>query len=77
MSTSSDGLTCTQPVRLPIDAVSSPGDHFLPAITVDPSTGGGSARLVFAYHYYPNAHCTELARTLSVAYVTSQDSGAT
>ena len=76
MSTSSDGITWTQPVQLPIEAVSSTVDHFLPAIAVDPVTGGGSAHLALVYHYYPTANCTELTCSLNIAYVTSQDSGA-
>ena len=77
ISSSSDGITWTQPMQLPIDAISSPVGHFLPAIAVDPSTGGATTHLVLAYHYYPSANCSELTCTLSIAYVTSQDSGAT
>ena len=40
MSTSSDGVKWTDPVRIPIDAATSTVDHFLPAIAADPSTGG-------------------------------------
>lgn len=77
MSTSPDGLTWDVPVRIPIDAVNSTVDHFLPAIAVDPSTAGSSAHLALVYHYYPNAACTESTCALNVAYVTSQDGGNT
>jgi len=75
LSTSSDGMTWTSPVRIPIDAVSSTADHFLPAIAVDPSTAGSSAHLTLVYHEYSDAACAELTCALSVAYVTSQDGG--
>jgi hypothetical protein len=76
MSTSSDGLKWTDPVRIPIDAVNSPVDHFLPAIATDPATGGSSAHLALVYHYYSNAACSEATCELNIAYVTSQDAGA-
>jgi len=77
MSTTTDGSTWTSPVRIPIDAVTSAVDHFLPAIAVDPVTAGSSAHLALLYHYYPNASCNESTCSLNVAYVTSQDGGNT
>jgi hypothetical protein len=76
LSTSSNGMTWTAPVRIPIDPVSSTVDHFLPAIAADPSSSGSSAHLALVYHNYPEAACTELDCALNVAYVTSQDGGA-
>ena len=76
LSTSSDGMTWTKPVRIPIDAVSSTVDHFLAAIAADPSSSGSSAHLALVYHDYPEAACTEVTCALNVAYVTSQDGGA-
>jgi hypothetical protein len=40
MSTSSDGIAWTTPVRIPIDAATSGVDHFIPGIAVDKSTEG-------------------------------------
>ncbi len=77
MSTSADGATWGAPIRIPIDAVTSTVDHFLPAIAVDPSTAGTSAHLALVYHYYPNASCNESNCALDVAYLTSQDGGNT
>ncbi len=77
MSTSADGAKWTDPVRIPIDATTSTVDHFLPAIAVDPSTGGNLAHLTLAYHYYPNASCSASDCALNIAYVSSQDGGAT
>ena len=75
MSTSADGLSWTAPVRIPIDAVGSTVDHFLPAIAADPATAVSSAHLTLVYHFYPTAACLETTCSLGVAYVTSQDGG--
>jgi len=77
MTTSADGATWTAPVRIPIDAVNSTVDHFLPSLAVDPTTAGASAHLTLVYHYYPNASCNESNCSLYVGYVTSQDGGNT
>lgn len=77
MSSSVDGLKWTDPIRIPIDAVSSTVDHFLPVIAVDPLTAGSSAHMTLVYHYYPNGSCSESSCSLDVGYVTSQDGGAT
>lgn len=77
MSTSADGSTWASPLRIPIDAVNSTVDHFLPVIAVDPATGGSSAHLALVYHYYPDASCNESNCALNVAYITSQDGGNT
>jgi hypothetical protein len=77
MSTSADGVKWSDPQRIPIDAVTSTVDHFLPSIAVDPSTTGNAAHLALVYHYYPNASCSESDCALDVAYLTSQDGGAT
>jgi hypothetical protein len=76
MSTSPDGAKWSDPVRIPIDVVGSTVDHFLPAIAADPATGGSSTHLALVYHYYPVAGCTQATCSLNVAYVTSQDGGA-
>ncbi len=58
MSTSSDGTTWSPPARIPIDAVSSSVDHFLPGIGVEDSTSGNSAQLGLTYYSYANTSCT-------------------
>ena len=75
MSTSTDGAVWTAPVRIPIDAVGSTVDHFLPAIAADPATAGAAAHLTLVYHFYPSAACLETTCSLGVAYVTSPDGG--
>jgi hypothetical protein len=76
VSTSSDGVKWSDPVRIPIDLPTSTVDHFLPAIAADPATSGSSGHLALVYHFYPNASCTTATCTLNIGYVTSQDGGA-
>ena len=77
LSTSSDGSNWTAPVGIPIDAVTSTVDHFIPAIAVDPATSGGSARLALTYYFYPTAQCTATTCQLNVGFVSSQNGGNT
>ena len=44
-STSADGLSWSAVKRIPIDAVSSGVDHFIPGLAVDPSTSELGAHL--------------------------------
>ena len=77
MSTSTDGMAWTAPVRIPIDAVTSGADHFIPGIAVDRSTSGSTARLALAYYYYPVAACNASTCDLTVGFVSSTDGGTT
>ena len=76
MSTSTDGTTWSTTTRVPIDAVGSGVDHFIPGLGVDRATGGATAHLVLTYYYYANAACSAATCQLSVGYVTSNDGGA-
>jgi len=76
MSTSSDGKTWTSPARIPIDAISSTVDHFIPGIGVDPNTSGATAHLTVVYYYYPVSNCNSNCQ-LDVGFVSSQDGGST
>lgn len=77
MSTSSDGSNWTAPVGIPIDAVSSMVDHFIPSIAADPSTAGGSTRLTLTYYFYPSANCGASTCQLEIGVISSSDSGNT
>jgi BNR repeat-like domain len=77
ISTSSDGATWSAPQRVPIDAVGSNVDHFIPGIAVDKATSGSSAHLALAFYYYPDANCTSATCQLEVGYVSSTDGGTT
>ena len=76
MSTTSNGTTWTTPVRIPIDAVNSTVDHFIPGLAVDRKTSGSTARLALTYYFYPNANCTQSTCQLTVGFVSSIDGGA-
>ncbi|HUI41442.1 MAG TPA: sialidase family protein [Terriglobia bacterium] len=75
-STSADGQSWTAPARIPIDAVGSTVDHFLPGIGVDPATSGAGAHLTVVYYYYPVSKCTSSCQ-LDVGFTSSEDGGAT
>jgi hypothetical protein len=77
LSTSSDGSNWTAPVGIPIDAVTSTVDHFIPALAIDPATGGTTAHLALVYYFYPATSCTAATCQLNVGFVSSQDGGNT
>ena len=77
MSTSADGTTWTTPVRVPIDAVSSTVDHFIPGLGIDPNTSGASAHLALTYYYYPMANCSASTCALYAGFISSLDGGQT
>ena len=77
LSTSSDGTNWTAPIGIPIDAVTSTVDHFIPALAADPATSGSSARLALTYYFYPVAQCTAATCQLNVGFISSQDGGNT
>lgn len=77
MTTSADGVHWTAVTRIPIDAVGSGIDHFIPALAVDPTTSGSSAHLALVYYYLPVANCDTTTCQLDVGYVSSSDGGTT
>ena len=77
MSTSKDGKTWSDVVRIPIDPKGSGVDHFIPGIGVDPSTGGSTAHLALTYYYFPSEPCTIDTCKLKAGFVSSTDGGAT
>ena len=77
MSSSSDGKTWSAVTRIPIDAVTSTIDHFIPGIGIDPATSGATAHLAIVFYYYPTAKCTASTCQLNVGFTTSTDGGAT
>jgi hypothetical protein len=74
---STSETTWAAPIRVPIDATSSTGDHFIPGIGVDPSTSGTSARIGLTYYFYPTASCTASTCQLDVGFISSVNGGST
>jgi hypothetical protein len=77
MSTSVNGTTWSTPARIPIDAVSSTADHFIPGLGIDPATAGSTAHLGLTYYYYPQANCAAANCALYVGFISSTDGGST
>lgn len=75
MSTSTDCVTWTSKVRIPIDSTTSGVDHFIPGIAVDRTTSGSTAKLTVTYYFYPVASCTSATCQLNVGSVSSNDGG--
>jgi hypothetical protein len=75
ISASMDGLAWTAPFRVPIDDPSSPVDHFIPGLGVDPASSGLAVHLALAYYYYPNASCSAADCQLLAGMATTPDGG--
>jgi hypothetical protein len=76
-STSADGLGWSPVSRIPLDAVGSGVDHFIPGLAVDPATSGAGAHLALTYYFYPDAACTAATCRLEAGFASSPDAGAT
>ncbi len=77
MSSSTDGTTWSAVTRIPIDAVNSTVDHFIPGIAVDQYRSNPLAHLALTYYYYPTASCSVSTCQLDVGFVSSNDGGLT
>jgi hypothetical protein len=75
MSTSTDGVTWSAVTRIPIDAISSKVDHFIPGLAVDKNTSGASAHLGLTYYYYPKSNCGVNTCQLRVGFIESANGG--
>jgi hypothetical protein len=77
ISSSLDGILWKSPARIPIDALDSNVDHFIPGLAVDPTTSAKRAHLALTYFYLSEANCTVQTCDLNVGFVSSSDSGTT
>jgi len=77
MSTSADGVTWTAPTRIPIDALTSTVDHFIPGLAVEPASSGSTAHLALTYYFYSSANCTAATCALYAGFISSPNGGAT
>jgi len=75
LTTTTDGVVWTHPTLIPADPVGSGVDHFIPGLAVNRSTADGSAQLVLAFYYYPQANCTTSTCELNIGFVASTDGG--
>ena len=74
-STSNDGITWSAISRVPIDAVTSKADHFIPGLEVDRTTSGATTHMAVTYYFYTSATCSVCK--LGVGYVASTNGGST
>ena len=74
--TSTNGTTWSAVQRVPIDAVTSTADYFIPGVGVDVTTSGATAKVGVAYHFYPNRSCTAATCQLDVGFISSTNGGA-
>src|SRR6266567_3823792 len=74
-STSTNGSTWSAVTRVPIDAVTSTVDHFIPGIGVDHATSGTTAKVGLYYYFYPTANCTAATCQLEVGFISSANGG--
>ena len=77
MSTSTDGVAWTAPSRIPIDALSSTVDHFIPGLAVEAATSGSTAHLALTYYFYSSANCGATTCSLYAGFISSPDGGST
>ena len=77
LSTSADGVTWTSPARVPIDAVTSTADYFIPGLAVEPGTSGATAHLGLMYYFYSAANCMPGTCALNAGFISSLDGGGT
>jgi hypothetical protein len=77
LSTSSNGINWTPPARIPIDALTSTVDHFIPGLAIEPATSGSTAHLALTYYFYPSANCDASTCALYTGFISSPDGGNT
>jgi hypothetical protein len=77
LSSSADGTTWSPLSRIPIDAVGSNIDHFIPGLGVDRTTSGASTALALTYYFQKPAGCVGLSCTIQVGFVSSLNNGQT
>jgi hypothetical protein len=75
LSSSADGTTWSAVTRIPLDAVGSGVDHFIPGLAVAPATSGVGAHLLVTYYSFENANCTVSTCQLDVGYASSVNGG--
>jgi hypothetical protein len=72
VATSTDGMTWTPPVRVPLAATSSTLNAMIPGLGADPARPG---HLGLVYAYFTPGSCARRACQLGIAFVQSPDGG--
>lgn len=72
VSTSTDGITWTPPVRVPVGPTSSTVNAMIPGLGADPTRPG---HLGLVYAYFTPGSCARHACELGIAFVQSPDGG--
>lgn len=76
-TTTTDGLTWTPLVRIPLDAIGSGVEHLTAGLAVDSGTAGSGAHLAVTYYYWPNAGCTAATCQIYAGLASSTNGGTT
>ncbi len=80
LARSGDGVTWTEPTRVPTGVADGSVDYFLPGLAVDPATAGRTTRIAVLYHSLEQAQNCDLrygCLVINVGLTTSSDAGAT
>jgi BNR repeat-like domain len=77
LSSSADGTTWSAVSRIPIDAVGSNIDHFIPGIAVSRVSGGSHTTLALTYYSEQPSGCTGSTCEIQAGFVSSLDNGQT
>jgi len=77
ISTSSDGLAWSSPLRVPIEDASGTGDYFIPGLGAARNSFAPNVALALVYYYYPQANCSSSTCRLIAGAITSSDGGQT
>ena len=75
VKSSNNGTTWSAVQRIPIDAVTSTVDHFIPGVGVDRATSGAGTHVGVTYYFYPNTNCTLATCQLNIGYISSANGG--
>jgi hypothetical protein len=71
-SLNTTGTSWSSVSRVPIDAVNSRIDHFIPGLAVNQASSGGAAQLGLTYYFFPSG-----STQLSVGFISSNNAGST
>jgi hypothetical protein len=80
LATSHDGVSWTDPVRLPTGPIDASVDYFLPALAVDSASPGNKPRIALLFHTLrPPTTCDPvfLCLAVDVGLIVSKDGGST